>query len=35
MQFNDAIRGEVVISNEELDDLVIARANGHPLTTLP
>ncbi|MDP6413355.1 MAG: glutamate--tRNA ligase [Arenicellales bacterium] len=30
VQFNDAIRGEVVISNEELDDLVIARANGTP-----
>ena len=30
VQFDDAIRGEVVISNEELDDLVIARANGTP-----
>ena len=30
VQFNDAIRGEVVISNEELDDLVIARGNGTP-----
>ena len=30
VQFDDAIRGEVVISNEELDDLVIARGNGTP-----
>ncbi len=30
VQFDDAVRGEVVISNEELDDLVIARANGTP-----
>jgi len=30
VQFDDAIRGQIVISNEELDDLVIARANGTP-----
>ena len=28
--FDDAIRGKVVISNDELDDLVIARTNGGP-----
>ena len=30
MQFDDAVRGKVIISNDELDDLVIARANGIP-----
>ena len=30
VQFDDAIRGQIVISNEELDDLVITRANGTP-----
>ena len=30
VQFDDAIRGQIVISNEELDDLVITRANGSP-----
>ena len=30
VQFDDARRGQVVISNEELDDLVVARANGTP-----
>ena len=30
MQFDDAERGKVIISNNELDDLVIARANGTP-----
>ena len=30
VQFDDAIRGQVAISNEELDDLVVARANGTP-----
>jgi len=30
VQFDDAIRGGVVISNEELDDLVVARGNGTP-----
>jgi glutamyl-tRNA synthetase len=28
--FNDLIRGEVRVANEELDDLVILRANGTP-----
>lgn len=30
VQFNDAVRGEVTISNTELDDLIIARADGTP-----
>ena len=30
VQFDDAVRGQIVISNEELDDLVITRANGTP-----
>ncbi len=30
VQFDDAIRGQIVISNKELDDLVITRANGTP-----
>ena len=30
VQFDDAIRGQIVISNEELDDLVITRANDTP-----
>ena len=34
VQFDDAIRGQIVISNEELDDLVITRANGTPTYNL-
>jgi len=30
VEFDDAVRGHVVISNEELDDLVIARPDGTP-----
>lgn len=28
--FNDLVRGEITVSNQELDDLVIARADGMP-----
>jgi len=30
VKFDDAIRGTIVISNDELDDLVIARSDGTP-----
>ncbi len=30
VEFNDAIRGHIVISNQELDDLIIARPDGSP-----
>ncbi|ORU94233.1 MAG: glutamate--tRNA ligase [Cycloclasticus sp. symbiont of Bathymodiolus heckerae] len=32
--FNDLVRGEISISNEELDDLIIARSNGTPTYNL-
>jgi glutamyl-tRNA synthetase len=30
VKFNDHVRGEIIVSNTELDDLVIARADGMP-----
>lgn len=30
VEFNDAVRGQVTIANDELDDLVIARGDGMP-----
>ncbi len=30
VQFTDHVRGEITVANEELDDLVIARADGMP-----
>ncbi|HYD32957.1 MAG TPA: glutamate--tRNA ligase [Methylophilaceae bacterium] len=30
VQWNDLVKGQITISNEELDDLVIARADGTP-----
>jgi glutamyl-tRNA synthetase len=30
VRFNDQIRGSISVQNEELDDLIIARANGMP-----
>lgn len=34
VSWNDAIRGEITISNTELDDLIIARADGTPTYNL-
>ncbi|MFT5115848.1 MAG: glutamyl-tRNA synthetase [Parasphingorhabdus sp.] len=30
VSFDDAVRGRVVVSNEELDDLIVARGDGSP-----
>src|SRR3546814_12350750 len=30
LQWNDLVKGQISISNEELDDLIIARADGTP-----
>lgn len=30
VQFNDAVRGEISVPNEELDDLIIVRSDGTP-----
>lgn len=34
VNFNDLVRGEITISNEELDDLIIARTDGTPTYNL-
>lgn len=34
VRFNDLVRGEISIANQELDDLIIARANGTPTYNL-
>ena len=30
VEINDHVRGKVVISNQELDDLIIERSDGNP-----
>lgn len=34
VSFNDVVRGEITVSNQELDDLIIARSDGTPTYNL-